>query len=54
MLVFDVCSKPSFERLAVWMQEARGHGAPTGMCYVVSVRLSPASPAHRPVKPCCE
>mmetsp|Transcript_3768 Transcript_3768/g.12467 ORF Transcript_3768/g.12467 Transcript_3768/m.12467 type:complete len:188 (-) Transcript_3768:123-686(-) len=35
MLVFDVCSKPSFERLAAWMQEARGHGAPTGMCYVV-------------------
>jgi DnaJ family protein C protein 27 len=38
MLVFDVCSRPSFERLAAWMEEARGHGAPAGMRYVVSVR----------------
>jgi hypothetical protein len=37
MLVFDVCSKPSFERLLVWMQEAKAHGAPAGIFYVVSV-----------------
>mmetsp|Transcript_27526 Transcript_27526/g.91534 ORF Transcript_27526/g.91534 Transcript_27526/m.91534 type:complete len:128 (+) Transcript_27526:254-637(+) len=35
LLVFDVCAQASFERLDGWLQEARGQGAPAGMCIAV-------------------
>ena len=44
MLVFDVCNKASFDKLGTWMKEARVHGAPSSMCYVVGVK---GWPYHR-------
>mmetsp|Transcript_22979 Transcript_22979/g.70349 ORF Transcript_22979/g.70349 Transcript_22979/m.70349 type:complete len:190 (+) Transcript_22979:58-627(+) len=43
MLVFDVCNKASFDKLGTWMKEARVHGAPSSMCYVVCGNKTDAS-----------
>ncbi|KAF8057886.1 DNAJC27 [Scenedesmus sp. PABB004] len=38
LLVYDACSRPSFEALPRWLDEAAAHGAPPGMVSAASGR----------------